>query len=84
MRIDTDITVLTGPQWLFEMFNGLKNPKGTAEIRPVIDADGEPIIGMEVLDDTTWDYLQDVLIFGLRIRDHLTPKKYSYIQNEFI
>jgi hypothetical protein len=60
--------VLTGPEWLFEMFNGIKNPKGTAMIQPARDAKNRPIIGHSVLNDPDWDYLT-----GTKLTDPNNP-----------
>jgi hypothetical protein len=47
--------VFTGPIWLFLAFNGYQNEKGTAVIQPILDNNGNPIIGTSILDDPTWN-----------------------------
>ena len=56
------VFVFTGPQFLFEMFNGAFNQAGTAQIKPNFDAYGRPIVGTQILKDPDWDYLDSVLI----------------------
>jgi len=47
--------VLTAPIWLFQMFNGYTNDKGTAKIMPTLDCNGNFIIGKSILIDPTWN-----------------------------
>lgn len=82
MIVTTDIDVFTGPEWLFNHFNEYTNPNGTAMIKPIIDPDGDPIIGTKVLDDPDWDFLDDVVLNGKLIREHLVIKKYKYEEVE--
>lgn len=53
-------TVYTAPLWLFEMFNGYRNNKNTAMIKPILDANDTPIIGKSIIDDITWDLHTEV------------------------
>lgn len=46
--------VFTGPQWLYDMFEGFENSKGTAIIKPVLDNKDRPVLGVFVLQDPTW------------------------------
>lgn len=46
--------VFTGPQWLYNMFDGFHNAKGTAVLRPVLDKQNRPVLGVFVLQDPTW------------------------------
>lgn len=57
MRIvcDENIKVLTGDEWLFRAVDGLTNDKGTAILKPVIDPNGNPILGKAVLVDPDWN-----------------------------
>lgn len=75
----TTLKVLTGPQWLFEAFNGYTNAKGTAMIQPLIDPDGKPIIGKSILTDPTWN-LQDE-INGKPIVEWLEEIPYCYLED---
>lgn len=72
------LTVFTGPQWLFEMFNGYTNKKGTAQIIPVIDPDGKPIINKNIANDPTWN-LND-MVNGKPIIEWLEEVPYCYIE----
>ena len=75
------LTVYTAPMWLYEMFNGYRNDKGTAELRPVIDPDGNPIIGKQVLDDPDWDNIPNAAnINGKPLREWLTEIPYCYLE----
>lgn len=75
------LKVFTGPLWLFEMFNGYRNEKGTAELKPVIDPDGNPIIGKQVLEDPTWDTIPNASnINGKALRDWLIEIPYCYLE----
>lgn len=80
-----NIKVFTGPDWLFQMFDGFTNPKGTALIKPVIDPYGTPIIGKQVLDDPDWDFIDAQLIPDPNnpsdkrlVRDWLVETDYYY------
>ena len=81
--VETNIDVYTGPMWLFEMFNEFKHPSKPSMLKPVIDPDGDPIIGIQVLEDPDWDYLEGVEVFSKLIRDHITIKKYKYVEEEY-
>lgn len=52
--------VITGPNWLFDLYNGYKNEKGTAEIKPVLDKYDRPILGMSVLKDPDFEHIEKV------------------------
>lgn len=84
--IETDIDVLTGPTWLFESFKDFTHPlKPTAKLKPSIDPDGDPIIGMQVLTDPDWEFISEVSSPDgetLKVRDFLTTKKYKYYELE--
>jgi hypothetical protein len=84
---DDAVTVLTGPNWLFNMFNDFTHPvKPWHKIKPVIDPDGKPIIGMSVLDDSNWDFLAVVPVVnpetqeGKQVRDWLIPINHVYLE----
>jgi len=47
------LTVFTCDEWLAQMFDGYE--KGSGRIERVNDADGDPIIGKSILDDTNWN-----------------------------
>jgi hypothetical protein len=72
--------VFTGPQWLFDAFNGYTNAKNTAMILPIIDPDGKPIISKNIITDSTWN-LQDE-INGKPIIDWLVEIPYCYYEGE--
>jgi hypothetical protein len=48
------MVVLQFPAWLASIIDGFQNENGTAEIRPVLDADGNYIIGLQFLTDSDW------------------------------
>ena len=75
-------TVYTGSQELFNAFDGLKNSKGTAMIKPIIDPDGKPTIGKQVLDDPDWDNQGLTYIDGVDVRDLLIEIPYCYWETE--
>jgi hypothetical protein len=82
---DSDITVYTGPSWLFAMFNNYTHPtKPWHKIIPVIDPNGKPIIGQSVLDDPTWDFLAENPITynseSKAVRDWLEPIAYVFLE----
>jgi hypothetical protein len=82
---DDAVTVLTGPNWLFNMFNDFTHPvKPWHKIKPVIDPDGKPIIGMSVLDDSNWDFLAENPITynseSKAVRDWLEPIAYVFLE----
>ena len=66
------LKVITGHKWLFEMFNGTKNKKGTAILEPVIDPDGNPIIGKQILTSTDFDI--DIEIKNPLTSETTTPR----------
>lgn len=85
--VTTNIDVLTGPNWLFEQFKDLQHPTKNAKIHPTIDPDGDPIVGMSVLDDPDWDFIGENLIESpdgekKNIREWLTTKKFKYEEVE--
>lgn len=47
--------VFTGPNWLFIMFEGYQNEKGTAKIHPIRDKNDNWIIGKNIETDPTWN-----------------------------
>lgn len=73
-------TVLTGPEWLFELYNGYVNKLGTAKIQPIIDPDGKPIIGKSILSDPDWDLTIDVN--GRPVSDWLEEIPHVYDDGE--
>jgi len=64
--------VLTGPQWLFDLYKGFKNDKGTAIIQPIIDPDGVPIIGTSILNSQDFDV--DITIINPTTNQPTTPR----------
>lgn len=54
--------VLTGPVWLYKMFHGISNTKGTARIIPGRLADGNFFVPLSILDDPDWDHLDNILL----------------------
>lgn len=71
--VDPNTMVLTGPEELFDMFNGFYI--GLNGIEPTRDADGLPIIGTNVLDDVVWDAVAVIptgTYQGQKVRDVLT------------
>ena len=82
MIIETDIDVLTGPDWLYDMMNGYKNEKGTAELKPQKDPDGDYIISMNVLNDPDWQHLGQMEANGKKLQEWLTVKKFKYEEIE--
>lgn len=87
--IITNIKVITGPIWLFTMFNGFKNPKETAMLKPIIDPDGNPVISPKVLQDPTWKFIDGSAIedpinsSDIRpITGWLSEINYKYIEEE--
>lgn len=45
----------TKEEWLSKAYRNYWNDKNTAGINPSIDADGDFILGLSVLDDPTWN-----------------------------
>lgn len=72
-------TVLTGPQWLADMMDGLEI--GSSKLDVSIDPDGNPIISKNVLDDPVWDVIAVIpsgTYSGELVRDHLTEIPFKY------
>jgi hypothetical protein len=51
---NTDLKVLTGATWLYDMFDGAWNGKKTAVLYPVLDANDVHILGINLLADPNW------------------------------
>ena len=49
------LTVYTGSQQLFQLFNGIQTASGRSKIEPTIDPDGNYIIGKGIFDAPQWD-----------------------------
>ncbi|MCR9252300.1 MAG: hypothetical protein NXI20_17880 [bacterium] len=84
-RIETEIKVLTGPDWLIPLFDGSTNDTGTAEIKVSFDADGKPIISKNIISDSTWNTEQLVPSPEGEVRklkDWLEEINYVYIEEE--
>ena len=78
-----NVTVLTGPEWLFNLYKNEKNDKGTRAIDPIINPHGQPWIPPSVLEDPTWN--TDLVITGPNgiskpIKDWLEPIPLSYYE----
>ena len=72
-------TVLTGPEWLASMLDGIEI--GQNKIQVIRDANNLPIIGKQVLDDPVWDalrYIPSGPYQGTMVRDHLTEIPHTY------
>lgn len=75
------LKVITAPHWLFEMFNGIKNKRGTAILKPIIDPDGNPIVGKQVLKDPDWQDLPNAEnINGKPLVEWLEEIPYCYLE----
>lgn len=88
-RIETNIVVLTGPEWMVDLFDGFSTADNKALIQVTRDADNRPIISANVITDTTWDIIPDNLTNPetgetKRVREWLTPINYVYIEPEEI
>lgn len=54
--LHSTIKVFTIPDWAFSCYNEVTNSKHTAELRPVLDANGSYILSTNVLQDSTWNF----------------------------
>lgn len=66
------LKVLTGPKWLFEMFNGVTNKHRTAILKPTPDANGNIILDKSIL--TSKDFNVDVQIINPTNGQKTTPR----------
>ena len=61
--------VLTGPEWLSEMFDGAVNSTGTAMIKVLRTPDNVPYIGKNILIDQTYAEDLEQVINGKKLKD---------------
>ena len=59
--------VLTGPEWLVEMFDGNINSTNTAKIEVLRTADNVPYIGKEILTDPTYQDGLNTIVNGKEV-----------------
>ena len=81
MIVKTNIDVFTAPMWVFDIFNGYKHPEKNSVIKPIIDPEGDPVIGINVLSDPDWAFIGTIKTPDgneENIVYLLTLKKYSY------
>ena len=75
------LKVFTGPIWLMNSFQGYTKDNNSINI--VIDAEGDPIMSMEIENDPTWDLtipVQDPFTNEVKsLRAWFTIKDYKYI-----
>jgi len=60
MFINMNMQVLTGPEWLAEMFDGTVNTTSTAKIEVRRTAENTPFIGLGIKTDPA--YAEDMLL----------------------
>jgi hypothetical protein len=63
------VEVLTGHEWLAEMFDGAVNSTGTAKIEVMRTPDNVPYIGKNILIDPTYAEDLEQVINGKKLRD---------------
>jgi hypothetical protein len=75
------LKMFTGPTWLMDAFQGYT--KGNNSINIVIDAEGDPIINMDIETDLTWDLtipVENPFTNEIKsLRAWLTIKDYKYL-----
>ena len=89
--IETDTDVLVIPIWMIEKMGNLNgelvHPTSSAKLKALEDPDGDFILGMSVLTDPDWGFLEYVETPKCEqhlIRDVLGKKKYKYYQEDVI
>lgn len=82
--IITEKDVIIVPQEVHDHFGGeITHPSKPSKLSWSIDPDNEYIIGLNILNDPDWDYLDSENINGLPLMGYLQGrKKYKYIEQE--